>query len=139
MRSLPALALLAFCGCGGPQMPTLTGLFPLTGTLVQDGKPVAGGGLYFVAEEGGRSGCIFDASVNMDGTFEARTSRSVDAPVVFHPGMPIGKYKVIFHPRSDGSKTGLQIESDLHVSVEARRNNVEIVIPGKEKPKEEEN
>ena len=123
---LTALFLCSGCQDSGP---TLSGLYPVNGKVIQNGKPVTGGGLLFVAEEGGRGGCIFDASVNPDGTYEARTSRLKDTPVIFYPGLPRGKYKLIYHPGGNGAVTGTQIESKVRLTVEETRNQIEIELP----------
>jgi hypothetical protein len=83
----------------------------------------------FVSEAGGRSGQVVDASVGPDGTFAARTSSLSDAPVVFRDGAPVGTYKVIYHPPSNGAMTGLQSHLEQRLAVEAKANTVEIVIP----------
>jgi hypothetical protein len=110
-------------------LPAGAELHPLTGTITQSGKPVPGGGVMFVPETGGTGGRIIDAPVASDGTFAARTSRLRDVPVKFFPGAPVGTYKLIYHPAGNGATTGMQIEPDLRITVEAKANTVEIVLP----------
>jgi hypothetical protein len=128
-RTLAPLFLLSGVLAGCSNSDPTPELHPLTGTVTQDGKPANGGGLMFVSEAGGRSGQVIDAPVGPDGTFAARTSRLSDAPVVFRDGAPVGTYKVIYHPPSNGAMTGLQSHLEQRVTVEARANTAVIVIP----------
>jgi len=124
------LALSALVGgCSGRD--TFPELHPLTGTVTRDGKPVTGGGLIFVLDSGERSRLVVNAAVERDGSFTARTERIETEGTAIRSGAPAGRYKVIYHPPSNGSKTGLEVELDARVTVEAKPNSAEIALAGK--------
>lgn len=114
-------------GCGPADFSK--GLYPLTGTLTQDGKPVTGGRLSFAPAAGGWGGVTVDASVNKDGTFFAQTSKWSGTETVLKPGLKPGRYKVIYHPPSDGQKTGLEVELPGIVEVETKENSIQLELP----------
>jgi hypothetical protein len=128
-RLTPAVVLLALLGCKpddvGPP------LYPLTGTLTRDGRPVTEGGLIFIPETGGWGGNVVDAPVRPDGTFAAQTSRTTGAGTVIKPGALAGTYKVVYHPPSDGQKMGLETELPERVTVEVKANAVTLTLPSK--------
>jgi hypothetical protein len=128
----PALfpfALLAFlAGCSSAE--PFPDLHPLTGTVTRGGKPVAAGGLIFLPDPPGGTGLVVNANVKPDGTFTAETSRNKPAGgVEVRPGAPTGRYKVVYHPPSNGEKMGLEVKLDA-VTVEAKANNTaQLVLP----------
>lgn len=109
-------------------------LYPLTGTVTRDGKPVAGGGLLFVPEPGAAAGLIVNASVGPDGTFAIQTEHTGSTGVAMRPGAPTGRYKVIYHPPGDGSKTGLEVTLEQSATVDAKANEAVLVLPPKSRP-----
>ena len=76
-----------------------------------------------------QGGVVVNASVNPDGTFAAETQRTTGTGAVSQPGAPAGRYKVIFHPPSDGSETGLESHIAEMVTVGAGVNTAVIVLP----------
>ncbi len=104
-------------------------LHPLTGTVALDGKPVTGGGVIFVLDSGERSALVVNAAVKPDGTFSAQTEYPGDTGTVTRPGVPAGKYKAIYHPAGDGSKTDLAREIGERVLVEGKATTVNVVVP----------
>lgn len=129
-RLLPLFAVATLvAGCNPSDH--IPDLHPLTGTVTRDGQPVTGGGLIFVPESGGWGGVVVDANVNKDGTFAAQTCRVTGTGTVFKPGVKVGRYKVTFHPPSDGSKGGLESEVRAVVVVTATDNAVVLELPSK--------
>ncbi|VTR95970.1 unnamed protein product [Gemmata massiliana] len=104
-------------------------LYPLTGTVALDGKSVTGGGVIFVLDSGERSALVVNAAVKPDGTFTAQTEYAGDNGTVTRPGAPAGKYKAIYHPAGDGSKTDLAREISDRVLVEGKATTVTVVVP----------
>lgn len=128
MRMRPAILLVAALavGCGGESIPEL---HPLSGVVTRDGKPVSEGGLIFLPDPHNGSGLVVNASVGTDGTFTGTTSRTSGKGTEVLPGVPAGKYRVVYHPKSDGQKTGLESEIQERVSVEPGSNRLTIVLP----------
>ncbi|MDB5313462.1 MAG: hypothetical protein JWO38_7664 [Gemmataceae bacterium] len=114
-------------GCSGAD--AVPDLHPLTGTVSRDGVPVTSGGLLFEPDAGGRPGLVVNAAVRGDGTFAAQVVWAGREGSEVKPGVPAGRYKVIYHPPGDGSRTGLEVELDQWVTVEPRPNEVAIVLP----------
>jgi len=105
-------------------------LYPVAGTVIRNGKPVKGGGMMLVPEGSLPSGVSINASVNPDGTFKAETLHTKsNGRTVGTPGVPAGKYRVIYHPPSDGSRMGLEMELKEPITVEAKPNTIEITLP----------
>ncbi|QEL19639.1 hypothetical protein [Limnoglobus roseus] len=119
--------LLPFAGCG--DTPAVGELHPLTGTVHRQGRPASRGGIIFTPISGTSGGWVFDASVNADGTFAARTSRLGESPIVFRPGIRVGAYRVTYHPTSDGSKMGLDVDLPDPITVEVKDNHVDLTLP----------
>ena len=92
-------------------------------------KHVTGGGLLFIPETGERTSLVVNAAVRANGTFAAETIRTADRGSETRPGAPIGRYKVIYHPPGNGSKTGLEVELDQRVMVEAKANTATVTLP----------
>jgi hypothetical protein len=100
------LSALAVAAAGCPAARPFPDRHPLTGALTRDGRPVTAGGLIFLPEPGG-AGVIVNANVRADGTFAAETSRTSDkGRTEIRPGAPAGRYKVVYHPPSNGSRSG---------------------------------
>src|SRR6516225_9819553 len=115
-------------GCSGE--PKFPDLHPLTGMVTREGKPVTKGGIIFVPEPGTGSGFIVNANVRRDGSFTAETSLTSRAgKTTIRPGAPAGRYKAVYHPPSDGSKTGLEVELDTPVVVAAGSPPVAFTLP----------
>jgi hypothetical protein len=117
---------LALPACTSDPFPPL---HPLTGTVTRDGKPVEGGGLIFIPGSGG--GLVVNASVGKDGRFAAQTEHTGKSGLVIRPGAPAGKYKVIYHPPSDGSKMNLEFKFDEVVVVDGKPTEIALVLPVK--------
>jgi prepilin-type N-terminal cleavage/methylation domain-containing protein len=130
LRVRPAILLVAAVavGCGGESIPAL---HPLSGVVTRDGKPVSEGGLIFLPDPHTGSGLVVNASVGVDGTFTGTTSRTTGKGTEALPGVPAGRYRVIYHPKTDGQKTGLESEVQERVTVEPGMNRVTIVLPEK--------
>jgi hypothetical protein len=127
-RLLPVAFLALSSGCSGD--PSFPDLHPLTGTVTREGKPVPEGGIIFVPEPGTGSGLIVNATVRPDGSFTAETSLTSRAgKTTIRPGAPAGRYKAVYHPPSDGSKTGLEVELDTPVVVAAGSPPVAFTLP----------
>jgi hypothetical protein len=123
------LSALALAAAGCPAARPFPDLHPLTGAVTRDGRPVTAGGLIFLPEHGG-SGVIVNANVGADGTFSAETSRTSNTGrTEARPGAPAGRYKVVYHPPSNGSRSGLQVELTERVTVGPGANAVRIVLP----------
>jgi hypothetical protein len=104
----------------------------VSGTLTSaDGKPVTAGGLIFIPESGDWGGRVVNASVNPDGTFTATTSTSAAGNTELKPGVPAGRYKVVYHPPGDGQKLGLETELPDPVLVEPTDNRLSQTVPPK--------
>jgi hypothetical protein len=123
-----AIIPVTLSGCAGD--PPLPELYPLSGSVSRLDRPVTSGGLIFVPEAGDGTNLVVNAAVRSDGTFTARTEyRMSDGPVTFHTGIPAGRYLVVYHPPSDGSRQGLEVELQQRVVVERRETNVNLVLP----------
>jgi hypothetical protein len=72
---------------------------------------------------------VVDANVEADGTFTARTARVSGGQTVLTPGVPAGRYTVVYHPPGDGQKVGAEIALRTTVEVTAGDTRVELVIP----------
>jgi hypothetical protein len=128
---MPRIAAILFVagiiGCG--EFEPLE-LHPLRGKINRLGVPVKDGGLIFLPENPGRTTFISNASVR-DGAFEActdRTSRS--GKTLIEKGVPKGKYSVVYHPASDGSKSGLEVRLDA-IEVTEGGTVITLELPGK--------
>jgi hypothetical protein len=127
-RFLPVAFLTLSGGCSGE--PSFPELHPLTGTVTREGKLVPEGGIIFVPEPGTGAGLIVNANVRPDGSFTAETSLTTRAgKTSIRPGAPAGRYKAVYHPPSDGSKTGLEVELDTPVVVAAGSPSVAFTLP----------
>ncbi|MBU6294822.1 MAG: hypothetical protein KJS91_09055 [Planctomycetes bacterium] len=101
------LILAATAGCG--EFEKLE-LHPLSGSVARGGKPVRDGGIIFLPVDPSGRALTVNASVR-DGTFEAVTDRtSATGRTLIERGAPVGRYKPVYHPQSDGSKAGLEVE-----------------------------
>jgi hypothetical protein len=124
------LFALTAAAVGGSATAPFPELHPLTGTVTRDGKPVTGGGLMFAPDPAGGPGLIVNAAVEGDGSFTAQTLRTeADGTLRVRPGAPAGRYRVIYHPPGNGSKTGLEVELDGRVKVGPRPNRVALLLP----------
>lgn len=128
-RAVVGIALFLLAGCGGPAPVPL---HPVSGTLTStDGKKITAGGLIFIPESGAWGGMVVNGSINPDGTFSATTSTSTGGKTELKPGVPAGRYKVVYHPPGDGQKLGLETELSEVVVVEAGMNEIKLVLPEK--------
>jgi len=124
--SVTAVILIGLCGCKR-ELP-FPDLHPLEGKILRDGKPVKGGGIIFIRESSDPTGLIVNASVNDDGTFTGSSSLSTGNGAVIKPGVPIGRFKAVFHPLSDGSVTGLESTIDEVFEFKPGMNAIAIEI-----------
>lgn len=86
--ALIVLALFA-SGCGGSNDPKPLPLFPVTGTVTLDGKPLADANITFIPV-GGTFGSGSFARSGADGKYELQSPGAEKKP-----GAPEGEYKVI--------------------------------------------
>ena len=122
-----ALFALLLGGCEDSQSEVE--LHPLGGRVLREGKPVKNGGLIFVPEGSG-SRLIVNAGVEANGTFNVRTERTLSGGKLdIRPGAPAGRYKVIYHPASNGATMGLEVEFAERVTVEAGGADIELNLP----------
>ncbi len=135
--TLVGLLFVFFSGCVAE--PITPPLYPLTVTVVQNGKTVKVGGLIFMPESGDWGGRVVNASPNSDGIFSAQTSRATGTATTIQPGIPAGRYKVAYHPVSDGQKVGLEYEFPDSIAIEERDNTLWLLLPARfpgEQPKQ---
>lgn len=121
-----SVCLFALAGCGTPAPPSL---HPVTGTVTLGGKPATAGGLIFIPESGTWGGMVVNGSVNPDGTLLVTTSRTVNGQTVLMTGAPAGRFKVHYHPPSDGQAIGLETELPDVVVIEPRENVLTLDVP----------
>jgi hypothetical protein len=121
------LAAAGLAGCGSGE--AIPDLHPVTGTITRDGKPVAGGGIILIPDPPNGSGLVVNASVGKDGTFTVQTSRTTAKATEIHPGAPAGTYKVVYHPPSDGQKTGLEVTAADRLTVQPGGGTANVVLP----------
>ena len=120
------LPLLAGCDNSHP----MDNLNPLVGTILREGKPVKDGGLIFVPEGGSGSSLIVNAAVEANGTSTVRTERTLsNGKLVIRPGAPAGRYKVIYHPASNGATMGLEVELAERLTVEPGGKDIQLHLP----------
>ena len=125
---LLALALSTLQGCSDP----VPALFPVEGTITRLGQPVREGGLIFQPVSGPSHSLILNAEVQTNGTFTVKAERTDrEGQLHFLTGMPVGEYKVTYHPPSDGSKSGLEFEFPTTIKVEAKSNSLKLELPEK--------
>jgi hypothetical protein len=119
--------LTALSGCSDPE--PFPELHPLSGTISRDGTPVTVGGLIFIPADAG-SGLVVNAAVNPDGSFTAVTSRNRPAGGIdLRTGAPAGRYRVVYHPPSNGAKMGLEVELREAVTVSPGANSAALKLP----------
>ena len=123
-----AWCVLIVVGCDqSPQQPAMR-LYPVKGTVERAGKPVTGGGLFFAPHPSGGSSRIMNASVADDGSFIARTEVRIGGKLQIEDGMPAGTYKVICHPRNDGSRLGLETKLEPVFTIEEKENVLKLEL-----------
>lgn len=105
-------------------------LHPLEGTISRAGRPMRGGGIIFLRDAGDPTGMIVNASVNEDGTFTGESSLNTHRGAVIRPGVPVGRFKAIYHPLSDGSVTGLESTIEEVFEFRVGPNRIDIVLVG---------
>jgi len=116
--------LLVVIGCDGKPR-----LHPVSGKATRKGAPVDNGGFLFVHESRPQKGLTFNALIDSSGQYQARTLEVATEGTRIHPGIPEGTYKVIYHPASDGQKTGLEIELPQTLTVPAGGTEIDLVVP----------
>jgi len=125
---LPLAILLVGCADTTPKLT----LYPTHGKVMHNGKGVKGGGMILIPMEPQKVVFSINCSVNDDGTFLAETIRTGrDGRSNAEPGVPVGKYKAIYHPPSNGSKLGLDTELPEPIVIEAKENELKINLPEK--------
>jgi hypothetical protein len=122
------LAVVLVTGCDFSSTPKVT-LHPLTGSVTRDGKPMTEGGLIFIPQSGSWGGMVVNAAVSKDGTYTATTSRTTGQATTIENGAPVGTYKVVYHPPSDGQKMGLESELPDTIEVKAESNVINLALP----------
>ena len=125
---IPAGLLFVFLwGCAPEPLPPP--LYPVAGTISQNGNAVTEGGLILIPESGDWGGLIVNASVKRDGTFTAETSRTTAKATTVHPGAPAGRYQVAYHAPSDGQKVGAEYHFPESIVLEAKENTLTLILP----------
>jgi hypothetical protein len=130
---LTCFAALALTLCGCSPFPSL---YPVTGTVNYNGKPVTSGGLIFESEPGKSGGFIVNAGIKADGTFSAETSRVTGNGTEILPGVPNGRYTIIYHPDTNGENAGPGATLSDTLVVDGKPVMLDLVIPPA-KPKDE--
>ncbi len=121
--------MFAFVLAGCDESRPAVELHPLGGRVLRGGKPVKDGGLIFVPEGSG-SNLIVNAGVQANGTFNVRTEKTLSGGKLdIKPGAPAGRYKVIYHPASNGATMGLEVEFPDRVVVEPGGTDIELNLP----------
>lgn len=129
MRRILTTLLFVSIIAGCAEFESLT-LHPVTGKVTRQGQPVKDGGLIFIPTQAGKKVFTANASVT-GGTFEARTDRtSASGKTKIENGIPAGTYKAIYHPASNGSKSGLEVELQTF-EVKPGGNEVDFELPEK--------
>ncbi len=125
---IPA-ALFTICCAGCDDAGPMNNLHPLNGTIRRDGQPVKEGGLIFIPD-GSSSSLIINGAVQADGTFAVRTEKTLSSgKLEIKPGAPAGRYKVVYHPLSDGATMGLEVELTERVTVEPGGTVILLTLP----------
>jgi hypothetical protein len=123
---LGLLLLVSGCTRPGP----FPDLYPLSGTVKRADRVVNSGGMIFLPESNDLGGLVVNATISEDGTFSAHTLYSGREGVVVKSGAPVGRYKVIYHPPSNGAMMGLDVEVEQRVTVEAGENSgIQLTLP----------
>lgn len=125
---LCAFTLAALAGCK-PEL-SFPELHPLNGTISRDGQPMKGGGIIFLRDAGDPTGMIVNANVNADGTFFGESSLTSVRGADIRPGVPVGRFRAIYHPLSDGSVTDLDTKIEGIFEFAAGPNRIDIVLKG---------
>ena len=125
---LVILSLAALTGCRAEL--AFPDLHPLDGTISRDGEPMKGGGLIFLRDAGDPTGLIVNANVNPDGTFAGESSLTSVRGAVIRPGVPVGRFRAIYHPLGDGSVTGLDTKIEGVFEFVGGPNRLDIVMKG---------
>jgi hypothetical protein len=125
-----AAALFLLAGCG-PTFSQKVALYELTGNVTREGKPVKEGGIIFIPESGSWGGMVVNAAVIQDGTYKATTSRTTGTATVIDDGAPVGRFKVVYHPPSDGQRMGLETELPDIIEVKEGSNVFNLELPTK--------
>jgi hypothetical protein len=82
-------ALAGVAGCGASDAPPVVTVYEVKGAVLKaDGKPLTGGRVYFVPNDGALTP---EGTIGPDGTFSLATGRSGD-------GAPPGEYRVRVEP-----------------------------------------
>ena len=89
--------LFAMVGCGGAEGPAFPAVVAFKGVVKRSGAPVSGGLLKFTPEPDTPE-FLSNAEVGPDGAFTASTVRTTDQTGERKPGLPAGKYRVIYFP-----------------------------------------
>jgi hypothetical protein len=107
-------------------------LHPVSGVVTKNGQPVRGGGMMFVPLDPTAKGFSVNAPVSDDGSYTAEVLQTGrDGRTNGTPGVPAGKYKVIYMPANDGQKMGLEVVLKEPITVEAKTNVIKIELPEK--------
>jgi hypothetical protein len=128
-------------GCAGDSLPEL---HLLSGTITRNGELVTQGGLILLPDPPNGSNLIVNAAVRPDGTFTAQTEQTTrEGKLTIQPGAPAGTYRVVYHPPSNGSKSGLEVELQDWITVSPGANNIALELPtelpeGRGEPRDED-
>lgn len=107
-------------------------VYQVDGTLRQNDSKVEEGGLIFMPETSTAYGLIINAAITSDGKFTVKTEQTTRLGNVYqYDGMPKGNFRIIYHPISDGSRSGLEVELDDRIKIEGEVKDLELVLPAK--------
>ena len=124
-----AAGMLAGVFCIGGCQESLPKLYPVEIELLQDGKPVAQGGLIFQPEKPVGRGIVYNAEHVGQGVFKGRILfHSAEGTKVL-PGVATGTYRIVYHPPSDGQKTNLEVALNDSLTVGKEPAKVRLELP----------
>jgi hypothetical protein len=116
------LGVLLIVGCEPRPQPKPT-LYPTTGTITHNGKPVVGGGLIFLSRSKDPNSFVINANI-VQGAFTVETTRmNASGTTDTWPGAPVGEYDAVFHPISNGATMGLEVKFEKPVTITAMGPN----------------
>jgi len=126
--AVSGMGLFFVLGC--ESSPAVPALYPVQGKVIRKGDPVDNGGLLFTDPAVERKGLTYNAQIEPDGSFKARTLQMTLEGTKILPGIPQGEFKVTYHPAGDGQKTGLEVSLEKKIQIKAgATNEFEVILP----------
>jgi hypothetical protein len=133
---IASAAVVAGCGGDGDQ-PTFPDLVAVSGVVLRDGKPAAGGSVRFTPDPD-RPEFLINSEVGPDGRFALATVRTTDTSGERKPGVPPGTYLVTYTPMvADQTTTGWAepIELPESVVISEKEVDLKLILPAPKKAK----